>query len=284
LTVPADLQAAAAPEPGQYVGSYRVQGLLGEGGMARVYKAVGPDGEEVAVKLVKAELAAEPVFRRRFDREAGIATRVTDPHVVRVLDAGRHHGVPYMAQELMTGGSLQEKLARDGPLELDAVVDHCVQIASGLEAVHAAGLIHRDLKPANVLLDDQDVAKITDFGLVKDLDGTVLTVPGQALGSMDYMAPEQIRGADITPAADVYALGCLMCELLTGKPLFSELQGMKILWAHLQEEPPDPCAAREDVPAALGQAIRAALAKDPEQRPANAMAFAEMVREAAGPR
>jgi serine/threonine protein kinase len=251
--------------------------------MARVYVAVASEGGQVALKLVKADLAAEPVFRRRFDREASVAMRISHPSVVRVLDMGRHHGVPYMAQELVRGGSLQEMIEDRGRLDLDLAVSLCAQIADGLDALHALGLLHRDLKPANILLDDQGRAKITDFGLAKDLDGTVLTKPGQAVGSMDYMAPEQIRGADVSAPTDVYALACLLCECLTGQPPFADRQGMKILWAHLQEDPPDPCASRADLPAGVGEAVLRALAKEPADRPQTAGAFARLVREAASP-
>lgn len=276
-----DMKDAAEPRTGDLVGPYRVETLLGEGGMARVYLAVGSDGDQVALKLVKADLAAEPVFRRRFDREASVAMRISHPSVVRVLDMGRHHGVPYMAQELVRGGSLQEMIEDRGRLDLDLAVSLCAQIADGLDALHALGLLHRDLKPANILLDDEGRVKITDFGLAKDLDGTVLTKPGQAVGSMDYMAPEQIRGADVSAPTDVYALGCLLCECLTGQPPFADRQGMKILWAHLQEDPPDPCASRADLPAGVGEAVLRALAKEPADRPQTAGAFARLVREAA---
>jgi serine/threonine protein kinase len=282
LSAPLGLKEAAEPRPGDLVGSYRADALLGEGGMARVYLAVGPDGGQVALKLVKADLAAEPVFRRRFDREASVAMRISHPSVVQVLDMGRHHGVPYMAQELVRGGSLQELIEDRGRLDLNLAVSLCAQIADGLDALHALGLIHRDLKPANILLDEQGHVKITDFGLAKDLDGTVLTKPGQAVGSMDYMAPEQIRGADVSASTDVYALGCLLCECLCGQPPFADREGMKILWAHLQEEPPDPCASRDDLPAGMGEAVLRALAKDPADRPQTASAYARLVQEAAG--
>ena len=154
----------------------------------------------------------------------------------------------------------------------------CLWVASGLDAVHAAGLIHRDVKPGNILLDEEGVAYITDFGLAKDSQGTVLTRPGQALGSLDYMAPEQIRSDPVTGAADIYALGCVMCELLTGQPPFADRQGMRVLWAHLQDEPPDPSESRDGLSADLGRTIKMALAKDPAERPPTATAYARMVQ------
>jgi serine/threonine protein kinase len=272
---------ADALAPGSTVGPYRVEELLGEGGMGMVYRAVGPDGETVALKLVKGEIAKDNVFRRRFDREARTAARIGHPNVVPVLDTGEHDGVPWMAQRFITGGSLEGRIQRDGPLALPFVLDICTQVADGLDAMHAEGLIHRDVKPGNILLDETEKAYITDFGLMKDREASVLTRPGQALGSMDYMAPEQIRGEEVTARSDVYALGCVMCECLSGKPPFADRQGMRILWAHLQEEPPDPLAGRSDVPADVSWAILRALEKEPEMRPPTATAYAHMVRIAA---
>ena len=276
------LRAAAEPQQGDFVGPYRVESLLGEGGMGRVYRAVAPDGEVVALKVVKAQLARDDVFRRRFEREAGAAARVAHPNVVPVIDRGEHEGVPYMAQKFITGGSLEDRIKQEGSLSLGESLDLCTQVADGLDALHAVGLIHRDVKPGNILLDDGGRAYITDFGLMKDREASVLTRPGQALGSMDYMAPEQIRGEEVTARSDVYALGCVMIECLTGKPPFADRQGMRILWAHLQEEPPDPCTGRTDLPSDVGWAVTRALEKEAEKRPPTATAYAHMVRVAAG--
>src|SRR5215213_4512885 len=246
-------------QPGDSVGPYRVDAMIGEGGMGLVYRATGPGGETVALKLVKGEIAKDDVFRRRFDREARTALRVVHPNVVPVIDTGEHAGIPYMAQKFITGGSLEHRIKRDGKLDLALTLDICTQVAEGLDAMHEEGLFHRDVKPANILLDETDKAYITDFGLMKDRDASVLTRAGQALGSMDYMAPEQIRGEEITAQSDVYALGCVMFECMSGKPPFADRQGMRILWAHLQEEPPDPLAERPDVPADVGWAVLRAL-------------------------
>jgi serine/threonine protein kinase len=250
--------------------------------MGRVYKAIGPGDEEVALKLVKADLAEDEIFRRRFAREMRIATRMRHRHVVPVLGAGDYEGTPYLVFKFLPGGSLQEKLEREGALELETAVTLCLQIAAGLEEIHAQGLVHRDLKPANVLLDEEGSAHITDFGLAKDRDASVLTKPGQALGSMDYMAPEQIRGQEVSPATDVYALGCVAYECICGAPPFADRQGMRILWAHLQDEPADPCAGRTDASKDLGWAIVRALEKDAARRPPGATAYARMVQVAAG--
>jgi serine/threonine protein kinase len=275
------MRTAAEPQSGDMVGPYRVDSMIGEGGMGRVYRAVGPDGTVVALKVVKAELAKDDVFRRRFEREAGTAARVAHSNVVPVLSTGEQDGIPYMAQQFVTGGSLEDKIKREGKLDLRETVDLLTQVADGLDALHAEGLIHRDVKPGNILLDGEGKAYITDFGLMKDREASVLTRPGQALGSMDYMAPEQIRGEEVTAQSDVYALGCVMIECLSGQPPFADRQGMRILWAHLQEDPPDPAAGRDDVPPDVGWAVTRALEKEPEKRPPTATAYAHMVRIAA---
>jgi serine/threonine-protein kinase len=273
---------AADLRPGDVVGPYSVESPLGEGGMARVYKAVGPDGEVVALKLVRAELAVEDMFRKRFAREVQTAIRIDHPHVVPVLESGEHEGVPYMAQPLIRGGSLQDKLEAAGQLDLQTAVSLCLQVAKGVGALHEHGMIHRDLKPANILLDEDGHAFVADFGLAKDPQASLLTKPGQAVGSLDYMAPEQIRGEQVTPSADVYSLGCVMYECLVGQPPFADRKGMQVLWAHLQDDPPDPCAARGDLPKELTWAVNRALEKEPENRPETATAYARMVQVAAG--
>jgi serine/threonine-protein kinase len=199
-----------------------------------------------------------------------------------VLDSGEHEGVPYMAQPFIDGGSLQERLERDGRLELEEAVTLCLQVAKGLGALHAHGLIHRDLKPANILLDERGCAFVADFGLAKDPQASLITQPGQAVGSLDYMAPEQIRAEQVTAATDVYSLGCVTVECLCGRPPFADREGMQILWAHLRDDPPDPCADRPDVPEHVSWAVLSALQKDPTRRPPTATAYARMVQAAAG--
>lgn len=273
------------PDPliGTTVASYRLHEVLGAGGMGRVYRAVRPDGESVALKLVRSELAQDSVFRHRFQREARIAQSVVNPHVVPVVDAGEEGGMLYLAQRYIAGGSLQERLARDGRLPIPAALSICAQVAEGLEALCAHGMVHRDVKPANVLLDTAGVAYITDFGLAKDSRGrTNLTRPGQTLGSLEYMAPEQIRGTEVGATSDVYGLGCVVFHCLSGSPPFAGMRGMRVMWAQLQDEPGDPCAERTDAPALLGAAVLTALAKDPAERPQSAGEYARMLYRAAG--
>jgi serine/threonine protein kinase len=267
---------------GQRFGPYRIESVLGAGGMGSVYGAVGPEGERVALKLIKPELAGDHIFRRRFDREARIAQQVRHPHVVPVLDAGEYEGIPYLAQRFVGSGNLADRIERAGSVELPTAVAVCLNVAGALDALHASGLVHRDVKPENILLDEEGTAYITDFGLAKVTEGSVLTRPGQALGSMDYMSPEQIRGEEVSAETDVYALGCVMFECMCGAPPFADRQGMQVLWAHLQEEPADPCAGRPDVPSEVGEAIMRALAKEKTQRFRSAGAFARLVKVAAG--
>ncbi len=267
---------------GTVVGGYRVIALLGMGGMGSVYEAIAPDGGRVALKLAKEDYARDEIFRRRFNREARIAQLVKHPHVVPVLDTGEHDGIPYLTERFVEGGSLDERLKQAGRLEVAAAVRVCRQVASGLEALWAAGMIHRDVKPANILLDSSDDAHITDFGLAKDSQGSVLTRPGQTLGSMDYIAPEQIRGEPVTAATDIYALGCVMFECIQGHPPFADRQGMRVLWGHLQDEPPDPGTGRSDLPAGFAPTLMQALVKEPDGRPQSATAYADALAEAAG--
>jgi serine/threonine protein kinase len=253
--------------------------------MGRVYKAMGTDGQPVALKMVKEEMAADEVFLKRFRREAEIAQRIQHPHVVSVIATGDHDGLPWAAQRFISGGSLEERLDRWGALDLHQVIAIFTEVAGGLDVLHDNGLIHRDLKPGNILIDDHGRPFIADFGLAKDHqhEGTVLTRPGQALGSMDYMAPEQIRGEEVTAATDVYALGCMLFELLTGRPPFADKVGMRIMWAHLQDPPPHPSDSNPTLPRPVGDALLKGLEKDPAARPQSATEFMKLVANAAGP-
>jgi serine/threonine protein kinase len=242
--------------------------------MGKVYRATASDGTSVALKLVKEDYARDETFRRRFYREARIAQMVKHPNVVPVLDTGEHDGLPYMAQRFIKGESLDDKLKRDGPLDVATAVQVCTDVAAGLEALWAAGMVHRDVKPANILLDEAGQAYITDFGLAKDTQGSLLTRPGQALGSLDYMAPEQVRGDDVTAATDVYALGCVTFECLTGAPPFADRMGMRVLWAQLQDAPPNPCEKRPELSEDAAAVILRALEKDPGLRHQSASEFA----------
>jgi serine/threonine-protein kinase len=271
------------PLIGGEFGGYQVESLLGEGGMGKVYLATGQDQNRVALKLVKQDYARDETFRRRFSREARIAQTVKHPNVVPVVAVGEQDGIPYMAQRFIDGESLGDKLKREGQLNIPTAVRICADVAAGLEALWATGMVHRDVKPANILLSAEDgQGYITDFGLAKDTQGSILTLPGQALGSMDYMAPEQIRGEEVSAATDIYALGCVMYESLTGRPPFADVQGMRILWAQLQDEPKNPRELRPELPEEFVRAMMVALQKERDKRPARAGEYAEMLAAAAG--
>jgi serine/threonine-protein kinase len=273
---------AADDRVGTRFGAYEIESLIGVGGMGKVYKAAADDGTSVALKIVKRDFARDETFRRRFRREARIAQTVRNPHVVPVRDTGEHEGLPYLTAQFIEGTTLDHKLKREGRLDLATTVRICSQVADGLQALWKAGMVHRDVKPANILLDLSGNAYITDFGLAKDRAGTMLTRPGQPLGSMDYMPPEQIRGEPVTGAADVYSLGCVAFECVIGKPPFADRDGMRVLWAHLQDEPPDPSAGRTDISPEFAQALTAALRKAPADRPRSSIDYARSLSAAAG--
>ena len=271
-------------EPGRRLGAYRLEERLGEGGMGVVYRAIHePEGEEVALKVLRAELSADDTFRRRFVHEARAAGEVRHKHLVPITDAGEADGRPYLAVAFVRGRTLEQRLA-DGPLPITDMVRVVAHVASGLDALHNAGIVHRDIKSSNVIIDESGSANLTDFGLAKGRAYTVLTKPGMVMGTLDYIAPEMLRGADATGASDIYALGCLAFECTAGRAPFADKSMFDLASAHLNVEPPDPCAGRDDAPDGLSWAIVQALAKDPGKRPPTATAYAHLISFAAGGR
>jgi serine/threonine-protein kinase len=249
--------------------------------MGIVFEGTQDGGEPVALKVVTTELSQDEVFLRRFRREVKAAQKIQHPNVVPVLADGEEGGLPYLVQRLIPGGSLADRLQASGPLPLDSAVRLLAGAAAGIDALHAAGLVHRDIKSANILLDG-DTPYVSDFGLAKDSQASNLTRPGQALGSLDYMSPEQIRGEDVSPATDIYALGCVMVEILAGTPPFGGRPSMRVLFAHLQEPPPDLSTMRADISPAAARAVVRALEKEPEDRPATASEYVTGIARAAG--
>ena len=249
--------------------------------MGIVFEGTADGQDPVALKVVTTELSQDEVFLKRFRREVAAAEKISHPNVVPVLGHGEEGGLPYLVQRLIPGGSLADRVAVRGALELPYTVELLAAAAEGIDALHAAGLVHRDIKPANILLDG-DTPYVSDFGLAKDSQASNLTRPGQALGSLDYMSPEQIRGEDVSPATDVYALGCVMWECLTGGPPYGGRPSMRVLFAHLQEPPPELSAVRPELSPAVGRAVTRALEKEPEDRPAGAAAYVAGVARAAG--
>jgi serine/threonine protein kinase len=274
-------EIALEPRPGDNVGPYRITRTIGRGRMGVVFEGVEDGGEPVAIKVVTTELSQDEVFVRRFKREVAAAQKISHPNVVPVLASGEEHGLPYLVQKLIPGGSLAERIEANRRLDVATTVRLLAGPAAGIDALHASGLVHRDIKPANILLDG-DTAYVSDFGLAKDSQASNLTRPGQALGSLDYMAPEQIRGEDVSPATDVYALGCLVVECLTGTPPFGGRPSMRVLFAHLQEPPPDISESVPSINAATAKAVNRALEKEAEDRPASAAGYLQSIARAAG--
>jgi serine/threonine protein kinase len=267
---------------GDRLGPYQLEQVLGEGGMGLVFRATREDdGVAVALKLLKIDLAEDETYKRRFIHEARGAAAVTHEHLVPILDAGEIDGRPFLAVAYVEGETLEDRVRREGALPLDDVLGTVDDLGSGLQALHDAGLVHRDIKASNILVATDGSAALTDFGLVKSEAYTVLTSPGQVLGTLDYMAPELIKGHPATPASDIYALGCTIYECVAAKTPFAHKSGFQKGIAHLEEDPPDPGADRADWTPALSAALLSALEKEPSDRPESSAAFARGLRAAA---
>jgi serine/threonine-protein kinase len=255
--------------------------VLGEGAVGVVFAAVGTtDDEVVALKVLKRLLSGNEVYRQRFVREARVAREVRHRHLVPILDLGEARGHHYLAAAHVDGGSLAELIEARGHLSVDESVRLAAEVASALDALHRHGIVHRDVKPSNVMLDRDGRAAVTDFGLAKGPAYTVLTKPGQVMGTVDYIAPELIRGESTGPAADVYALGCVIYECLAGMPPYGDRPLFETASAHLDDPPPDVSTARPEVPQPLAEILQAAMAKDPAARPRTGRAFANLLRAA----
>jgi serine/threonine-protein kinase len=263
-------------ESGDEFAGYHLEALLGEGAMGLVFRAVR-NGDAVALKVLRRELGEDAVFVQRFGQEARAAGEVVHPSLVPILEAGEADGRPFLAVRYAEGGTLEERVERRGPLGLEEMVRLAGQLAGGLDALHEAGLVHRDVKASNVVFDADGNGMLTDFGLARGPAYTVLTRPGQVVGTLDYLAPELVKGERATPATDIYALGCTVYECLTGVTPFHDKKLFQIGLAHLEEEPPDPAVARPEVGPALATAVLAALAKEPGRRPASAGAYASLL-------
>jgi streptogramin lyase/predicted Ser/Thr protein kinase len=254
-------------QPGDEIAGFRVTGVAGRGGMGVVYRAEQLDLQRpVALKLIATPLARDEDFRERFVRESRAAAAIDHPNVIPVYSAGEEQGRLYLAMRYVDGEDLRTLVHRDGPLEPHRAASVIAQVANALDAAHARGLVHRDIKPANVLLDG-DHAYLTDFGLTKRLTGeTTMTGSGRWVGTLGYIAPEQIRGEGVDARADVYALGCLLFYVLTGVAPYRRDSDEATLYAHLHDAPPDARALEPDVPEALARVVERALAKDPDDR------------------
>jgi hypothetical protein len=256
---------------GDEFAGYRIERSLGRGGMGMLYLALEPGLERrVALKLIAPEAASDEVFARRFAEESRIAAAIEHPNVVPIYAAGEEDGVPFIAMRYVAGSDLGRRLGREGLLEPALAVDLIAQVGNGLDAIHAAGLVHRDVKPANVLLGGagaDDHAYITDFGVARNVaTESGLTQTGHFVGTLDYVAPEQISGGAVDARVDVYALGCLLFKLLTGAVPFPRDDDAARLYAHLNDPPPAPSLHATEVPAALDEVVERAMSKRPDDR------------------
>jgi Protein kinase domain len=253
---------------GDIFAGHRIEGVAGRGGMGVVYRATQLDLERpVALKLIAPQLAQDPSFRERFVRESRIAAAIDHPHVIPIYYAGEQDGALYLAMRYVDGEDLRAIVRRDGMLEPDRAARIVSQLGGALDAAHARGLVHRDVKPANVLLTGDDHAYLTDFGLSKRvLDTSGLSRSGQWVGTLGYVAPEQIRGLRVDARTDVFALGCVLFFGLTGATPFQRESDEATLWAHLNDPPEPVDVLAPGVPAAFGAVLERALAKDPDDR------------------
>jgi serine/threonine protein kinase len=257
--------------------------LIGRGGMGVVYEAVQLTLDRpVALKLIDPARADDQEFRARFVRESHVAAALEHPHVIPVYEAREDGGLLFIAMRLVRGPSLAELFAAEAPLAPARAVRLVAQVAGALNAAHARGLVHRDVKPANILLHERDHAYLTDFGVSHEVGDEGLTGVGERLGTVDYMAPEQCRGEPVGPAADIYSLGCVVYEALTGRTPFAAASEAERIAAHLHEPPPSASVHWPAVPAALDAVIIQALDKDPHRRFESAAAFARAAGEAVG--
>ena len=267
--------------PGDVLGGYTLVRLIGEGGMGKVYLATAVvGGRQVALKVLRAELSADENLRHRFRREARAAAEMQHPNLVQVLDLGDADGRDYLVIQYVDGETLEKRIARTGRLTLEFVLGMLSQIAPALDALHAHGVVHRDLKTSNILLDQENTAFLTDFGLAKGRGYTALTRADQVVGTLDYLAPELVRGEDATAASDVYALGCIVFECLAGEPPFAHKDLTHVGLAHLSEQPPD-LTEKAGVPPLVALAVLRALEKDPTRRPGTAGEYVAALRAAA---
>jgi serine/threonine protein kinase len=261
------------------IGRYRLEEPLGRGGMAVVHRGIDEElGRAVAVKQLAAHLAGDAELRARFLREARLAAALNHPNVVSVYDLGERDGLPFIVMEFVEGETLADLLARERRIAPRRAVELALQACAGLEHAHRAGLVHRDVKPANLLLRYDGTVKIADFGIARAVDAsTLLTQAGTILGTAAYLAPEQAEGGRVTPATDVYALGAVLYEALSGRLPYGAASLSELVrrrrggWI-------DPL---DGVPPALERAVRHALASDPDCRPASAGAFARELATAA---
>ncbi len=271
---------------GEEFAGHRIEGVAGRGGMGIVYKALDMRLKRlVAMKVIAPELAQDAEFRERFERESQLAASLDHMNVIPIHHAGEESGTLFITMRYVRGTDLSAMIARDGRVDPERVVKMLYGIAGALDAAHSEGLIHRDVKPANILIEKhegRDHVYLTDFGLTKQTGSSGPTRTGFAVGTFDYMAPEQFLAQPIDARADVYALGCVLFEALTGRVPFPRPGDAARMYAHIQEEPPRLSATAAGLPAAFDVVVAKALAKEPADRYASAGDLAAAAGDAAG--
>ena len=253
-------------------GRYALLEELGAGGMAVVYRARDEVlGREVAVKVLSPQFAADPGFLARFEREARHVAALSHPNIVTVFDSGIDRNTPFIVMELVAGRTLRQVLDQVGPLPAREAVTIAIAVCAALEAAHAAGLVHRDIKPANIVLSGGEV-KVVDFGIARADEPGARTRTQAVLGTAAYLSPEQASGGQVGPRADLYALGCVLFEMLTGAPPFTADTALGVAYRQVHDDPGPPSARRPGLAAQLDWVTTRLLAKDPADRPPSAAA------------
>jgi serine/threonine protein kinase len=254
------------------LGEYRIEGIVGVGRMGVVYLAIDRiTGRAIALKVLREDVAIDPVYRERFRREGSLLAQLNHPHVLPIYGMGEIDGDLYIATRLVSATLRNAILA--GPIHVDHAMKVLSCVASALDVAHAHGVVHRDIKPANVLIDPGPEVFLGDFGLARDPEGEALTAPGQVLGTIDYMAPELLDGERVGAATDIYGLACLAVETLTGTVPYARDTDAAIMYAHIVDPAPSVHERRPSLPAALDDVIAAGMAKDPDERPPSAGAL-----------
>ena len=278
-TPPRPAAPAGELDIGSTFAGHRIDGLAGRGGMGVVYRATDLAlGRPVALKLMAPRLASDRVFRARFESECRLAAAIDHPHAVEVFHAGEEDGLLYVTMRYVDGTDLRAILRAEGRLEPERAVDVVHQVAGALDEAHRRGLVHRDVKPGNVLVakrHDGERAFLSDFGLTKERAvASDLTGTGLAIGTADYIAPEQAQGHEIDGRADVYALACVLYQSLAGSVPYERDSDLEKLWAHVHQPPPALSDVRPELPPRLSEVLSRGMAKDPAERPATAGRFA----------
>ena len=259
---------------------YRVEQRIGEGATAEVY--LGFDivlNRRVAIKTLRSQHSTNRAFRLRFEREAQSAARFSHPNIISIFDVGEDHGLPYIIMEYIDGQTLREIIQEEGPFHPDDVAVLVEQVAAGLDYAHQHGLVHRDIKPENILVDRHGLAKVVDFGIARGLSDSTLTETGSGIGTVHYISPEQASGLMATPESDIYSLGVIAFEMLTGELPFESESAVGLAMRHLNDPVPDPASVNPDVPPEAADIVLQALEKNPTRRYPTAGAFSRALTD-----